>query len=150
MHGNVIQAWFKQPKECGTIDSWELTAARPEFLETVATADQQLLEQLEALGYWKSTESNVSRHINAELEYNLAVSYLDGGKADEAITTSKNAYAHFEELRFALIFLQLWVQQPTIHAPPVTAGFPSAYVATHPDRCLPRLRRCVATARVAP
>ena len=110
MHGKVMTAVFKEKKAVGELPSWEVTGNKPIFIEG-AHADEELLKQLEALGYWKAAESNLAQHINAELTYNLAVSLLDGGEIEEAVNCAFKAYQKYGEFRFALLFLQLWVQQ---------------------------------------
>ncbi len=99
MDGKVLLNAFETPTEVDRIPSWETNnssenGSRPQE-EVDISMEEQMLDQLEALGYIEKQSGDIKKRIKAthdECTFNLAKSYLDGGKRKEAIPILEKLY----------------------------------------------------------
>lgn len=107
MEGEVLQAALEDQTPAGSIDSWELTAPQPPFLNKEEGANEEILKQLEALGYVKLEKKDKVRYAQYELEYNLCQSLIDGNKQEKAREVATKLYQTHKDLRSAVLLLNV-------------------------------------------
>ena len=100
MDGKVLTQVFDNEPVIQTIDSWENVEGYAGMLSADAGEDEgenaRMLEQLVELGYIEKPSDDFAKNYkNAEEEcnFNLAKSYVDGGKTSEAIPILEKLYA---------------------------------------------------------
>jgi predicted AlkP superfamily phosphohydrolase/phosphomutase/tetratricopeptide (TPR) repeat protein len=99
MDGKVLLNVFDKPIDVDQIPSWENTSTDNTTKDATYKEDinmeEQMLDQLEALGYIEKQRGDLSKRIKKtedECQFNLAKSYLDGGKRKEAIPILEKLY----------------------------------------------------------
>lgn len=110
MEGQTLSGIFKNEEAVGHIPSWEDTSSWPEFLENEETSSEEMLNQLEELGYINLEQNDKLSYVDSELTYNLCVSYLDGNKADKALPILEEYFAKNGEYRYALLLAQVYLK----------------------------------------
>ncbi len=106
MEGRVLKDIFKENREIGQIASWELTKVRAQFVLDDGGNDS-VLNQLEDLGYVNLPKDKKQEYVAHELAYNLALSYVDGNKLEEAESLCKKLWAEGADYRFALLWARV-------------------------------------------
>lgn len=110
--GHVLLDIWKQSREISKIPSWELNPYEGEFLiENTKLYNDEVLSQLEELGYLDIAESEQERQMDYELNYNLCQSLVDGNKLNEAAKLATTLRDQFKDIRsselLAFVLLQL-------------------------------------------
>lgn len=110
MEGRVLKDIFRKEEEVGSIPSWEITGVNPEFVVEKETSSDEMLKQLEDLGYIDLEQNDKLKYVDSELTYNLCVSYLDGNKPKQALPILKEYFEKNGELRFAMMLGQTYLK----------------------------------------
>ncbi len=108
MEGQVQLDIYPTSSEVGAIPSWENTKVRPEFLEDLPDADQNILHQLEEIGYVDLPHSDKEEYIRRELLYNRNLSLLEGGRYEQVVKEISDEWSLHQELRFGLLLAQAY------------------------------------------
>lgn len=99
MEGKVLHSIFVEDKPVGVIPSWEMTEARPQFLEENSSANEAILNQLDELGYIDLNTEDKLTYVRQERAFNLAQSYVDGNKFEEAKACYQELFDELKDLR---------------------------------------------------
>lgn len=99
MDGKVLTQVFENVPDIQTIESWEQIHGESGMHTTAEIKDEdstaRMLEQLVALGYIERPGDNAEqnrKNVEEECAFNLARSYVDGGKIAEAIPLLEKLY----------------------------------------------------------
>jgi predicted AlkP superfamily phosphohydrolase/phosphomutase/tetratricopeptide (TPR) repeat protein len=124
MDGRVLINAFKHPKKIQSIDSWDTIEGKSgehpkdKILEPIEA--QEVIKQLELLGYIEALDMNIKRSIPktiAELDYNLARSYMYANRYKEACSLLETLTIQWpDEYRFGihLIECHLALKKPSM------------------------------------
>ncbi len=110
MEGQVLQSIFRNTEPVGEIPSWEDTASRPELMEEGSASSEEMLSQLQDLGYINLDQSDKLKYVDSELTYNLCVSYLDGNKPKKAKEVLEPYFLKNGELRYGMLLAQAYLK----------------------------------------
>ncbi len=110
MHGKVLVDAFEQPPQVATLPSWDAVPGDAARLDTDTHYDpiaaKEAMDQLVALGYVEAPGEDMAQAVQAtvrELRYNLARSYMDGGRHVDAVPLLSALYAaEPEQFRFGV------------------------------------------------
>ncbi len=111
MEGSVRHDLWKKASENSYIPSWEGMFNPAEFLSSSPTADSRFLEELEEMGYIQLPEKNSLRAAELELQYNLCLSLLDGGRIAEALEKARELYRQYADGRSAILLADLLLKE---------------------------------------
>lgn len=104
MEGRVISDLWNRAPSISKIPSWELTGKKPVFMtDHFGEPKEEVLQQLQELGYLSIPDNDKERYMNYELQYNLCQSLVDGNKFDEAVELAYRLYQDFNDLRSSLM-----------------------------------------------
>lgn len=117
MEGRPLLDAFEEPREIETIPSWELvegkTGQHPAGRQLDADSSDEALRQLVALGYVEDPSDDHQEAMDQaqrELDYNLALSYMDADRHAEAMPILEALFGeHPEEHRYG--FRLAWSYQ---------------------------------------
>lgn len=110
MEGQVLQSIFRNTEAVGQIPSWEDTPDKPVFVEEGSVSSEEMLAQLQELGYINLDQSDKLKYVDSELTYNLCVSYLDGNKPAKAKEVLEPYFAQNGELRYGMLLAQAYLK----------------------------------------
>ncbi len=110
MDGKPLRQAFVQPPPIETIPSWDEVPGEdgqhPEGHRMDANQSQEMMEQMVALGYIERPSDNreeAVRTTQRELDYNLAMAYMDAGLHGEAAPLLAKIYQAYPlEFRFGI------------------------------------------------
>ena len=110
MDGRVLFDVFETPRTEDSIPSWDdvegADGRHPPDKAVTAATSKEALKQLADLGYIEQPSDDVDktvRHAERELNYNLALSYMDGGMHARAAEILTKLYIDYPlEFRFGL------------------------------------------------
>jgi predicted AlkP superfamily phosphohydrolase/phosphomutase/tetratricopeptide (TPR) repeat protein len=111
MEGRVIPGLWKNDSSIGRIPSWELMAPTPGFVGGNHThMSNELLNQLQDLGYIHLPDNEKQAQVEKELEYNLIQSLLDGNQFERAKSQAESYHSKYKDTRSQEILANIYLQ----------------------------------------